>query len=72
MNIQNGIGEGFGYIERAYSMVVNAYFGTWHIKTPHATPTYGPGKSKVEVDYYIKKYCSQEKVAHTRKKTCKK
>ena len=52
-------------------MVVNAYFGPWQKNKPHATPNYGPGKSKVEVDYYRQKYCSPEKVAHIRKKPVK-
>ena len=44
MNIQDGIGKGFGYRERAYYMGVNASFGTRRTNRPHATPNYGPGK----------------------------
>ena len=61
MNIQNGIGKGFGSRERAYSLVVNAYFGSKKINRPHTTPKYGPGKSKFEVNYYIQTYCYPEK-----------
>ena len=43
MKIQNGIGKGFGSIEIAYSMGVNAYFGPIHSNRPHTTPNHGPG-----------------------------
>ena len=33
----------------------------------HATPNYGPGKSKFEVYCYKKTYCSPEKLAHKKK-----
>ena len=32
-------------------MGVSAYFGPKRKNIPHATPNYGPGKSKFEVDY---------------------
>ena len=46
INIQDGIGKGFGSREISYSMVVNAYFGSKKINRPHTTPKYGPGKSE--------------------------
>ena len=52
-------------------MGVNAYFGPLWTNTPHATPKYGPGKSKFEFDYYRQPYCSPEEVARTRKKNGK-
>ena len=67
MNIQNGIGKKFGYIERAYFMGVIAYFGPRQTNIPHATPNYRHGKSKFEVDYYRQTYFSSEKLAHIRK-----
>ena len=49
-------------------MEANYYcFPIW-ITIPHATPKYGPGRYKFEVDYYRQTYCSPEKVAHIRKK----
>ena len=44
INIQDVIDKGFGFRERAYSMVVNAYFGPRGTHIPHATPKYAPGK----------------------------
>ena len=38
MNIQDGIGEGFGDIERVYYIDVNNYFGPRRTNIPHATP----------------------------------
>ena len=38
MNIQDGIGEVFGDIERVYYIDVNNYFGTRRTNIPHATP----------------------------------
>ena len=52
MNIQDRIVKVFGSIERAYHMVVNYYFGPRRTNIPHATPNYGPLKSKFEVYYY--------------------
>ena len=49
-------------------MVLNEYFGPRHTKRPHATPNYGPEKSKFGVDYYRQIYCSPEKISHVRKK----
>ena len=37
-------------------MGVNAYFGTRRRNRPHATPNYGPGKSKFKTDYYRQTY----------------
>ena len=48
-------------------MGVNDYFSPFGIDRPHATPNYGPGKYKFEVDYYRQAYYSTEKVAHIRK-----
>ena len=48
-------------------MSVGAYFGTRIINWPHATPQYGPGKSKFEINYYRQTYFS-EKMAHIRGK----
>ena len=42
-------------------MGVNANFGPIRTNRPHATPKYGPGKSKFEVGYYRQTYCSPEK-----------
>ena len=53
MNIQYVTGKGFGYREIAYSIGINAYFLPRRTNRPHATPHYGPGKFKFEVDYYI-------------------
>ena len=50
MNIQYGIGKVFSSRERAYSIRVNDYFGPILKNIPHATPNYGPRKSKFEVD----------------------
>ena len=52
LNIQDAIGKGFGSRERALSMGVNDYVGPIRINRPHATPNYGPGQSKFEIDYY--------------------
>ena len=41
-------------------MGANDYFFPRKINIPHATPNYGPGKSKEEVDYYILTYCFPE------------
>ena len=46
-------------------MIVNAYFGPIQKNRPHATPNYGPEKSKFVVYYY--RHFSPEKVAHIRK-----
>ena len=62
------IGKEFWYRERAYSMVVNAYFDPRRTNRPHETSNYGPGKYKFEVDYYRQTYFSPEKLAHIRKK----
>ena len=48
MNIQYVKGNGFGYIERAQSLGVNAYFGPRRKNRPYATPNYGSRKSKSE------------------------
>ena len=61
MNIQYGVGKVFGYRERAYSIGVNYYFGPRRTNITHATPNYGPGKSKFEVEYYRQKYFLQKK-----------
>ena len=52
MNIQDGIGKGFGSRERAYYMGVNIYSVPRQTNRPHETPNNGPGKSKSEVYYY--------------------
>ena len=52
MNIQDGIGKGFGSRERAYYMGVNIYSVPRQTNRPHETPNNGPGKSKYEVYYY--------------------
>ena len=44
LNIQDTIGKGFGYREKALSMGVNDYFGRIRTNRPHATPNYGPRK----------------------------
>ena len=51
MNIQDGVGKGFGSREITYIMVINDYFGPRQANISHATPNYGPGKSKFGVDY---------------------
>ena len=57
MNIQGGIGKGFGSRERSYSMGVIVYFSyTKHRR--HATPNNAHGKSKFKVDYYRQIYFS--------------
>ena len=61
MNIQCWIGKGFGYKERSSYMGVNAYIGLIQTNGPPVTSSYGPGKSKFEVDYYWQTYCSTEK-----------
>ena len=61
MNIQDGIGKGFGSIEISYYMGVNSYFGPRRTNRPHATPNYGPVKSKSEVYYYRQTYFLQKK-----------
>ena len=58
MNIQDEIVKVYGCIEIAYSMGVNAYFGSSRTNSPHATPNYGTVKSMFEVDYYRQVYCS--------------
>ena len=68
MNIQDGIDKEFGSIERAYSIVVYAYFGPRCTNRPHATPNYGPVTSKFDVEYYRQTCCSPEKVFSIRKK----
>ena len=60
MIIQDGIGKGFSSREIVHYMVVNFYFGPRRTNIPHATPKYGPVKSKFEVDYYRQTYCSPE------------
>ena len=62
MNIQDGICNGYGSRERAYSMGVNDYFVPRRTNRPHATPNYGPVKSKFEVGYYRQTYFSPEKL----------
>ena len=56
MNIQYGIGKWFRYIEIAYSIVVNAYFGPRRTNRPHTTPNYGPenlGLKLIIIDRHI-------------------
>ena len=43
-------------------MGVNAKFGPIRTNRPHATPKYGPGKLKFEVDYYRQTYYLQKKL----------
>ena len=50
LNIQYFIGKGFGYRDREWSMVVNAYFCPIRTNIPHVTPYYGPGKSNLYID----------------------
>ena len=52
MGIQDAIGNVFGYRYIAYYKVVNAQFFTRRTTIPHATPNYGPGGYKFEIDYY--------------------
>ena len=68
INILYGIGNGFGYRERAYSLGVNDYFGPRQTNIPHKTHNYRPGKSKLEVDYYRQTYSYTEKVSHIKQK----
>ena len=42
-------------------MGVNDYFGLIMTNRPHATPNYGPVKSKLEVDCYIQTYFLHKK-----------
>ena len=44
-------------------MGLNNYFGPRIKNRPHASPNYGPGKSKFEVDYYRQTFVSW-KMAH--------
>ena len=44
MNIQYGIGKGFGYREISLYMEVNIYFPPRRTHIPHATPNYGLGQ----------------------------
>ena len=44
-------------------MVVNVYFFSEINNIPHATPNYGPGIHKFEVDYYRQIYCYPETLA---------
>ena len=67
MNIKNGIGKAFGSREIEYHMGVNVYFVPRQNNRPHATPKYGPGKFKFEVDYHRQTYFSTGKVSHIRK-----
>ena len=64
LNIQDDIGKVFGYIERESYMGLNDSFSPRRINIPHATPNYGPGKSKFEIDYYIQTYCFTGKLAY--------
>ena len=42
-------------------MEVNDYFGHRRTNGTHATPNYGTGKSKFEIDYYIQALFSEKK-----------
>ena len=42
MNIQYGIREGFGDIERVYYIGVNNHFGPRRTNITYAIPNYGP------------------------------
>ena len=68
MNIQYGVGKVSGSRERAYSMGVNAYFGTRRTNMTHDIPNYGIVKYKFEVYYNGQTYCSSSKLSHIRKK----
>ena len=57
MNIQYGIGKGFGSTERAYFMWENKYFIPIQENRPHTTPNNGPIKYNFEVDYYRPPSC---------------
>ena len=61
INIQYGIGNVFGSIERAYSMGVNYYFGPIWKYILHAKPNNGPEKFKFEVYYYRQEYMFLQK-----------
>ena len=52
MNIQYGVGKDFVSRERAYSIGVNADFGTRRKNITHAIPNYGLVRYKFEVYYY--------------------
>ena len=67
LKIQDTIGKGFGFREREFSMRVNAYFSTWIKTRPHATPNYGTGKSKFEINDYRQKHSSWKTGLYTRK-----
>ena len=43
-------------------MGVNAYFGPGIKNELHKTSSYGPGKSKFEIDYSKQTYCLPEKL----------
>ena len=45
-------------------MGVNSYFVPRRTNRPHATPNYGPGKSKFDIDYYRQTDYPPEKLAH--------
>ena len=66
-NIQYSIEKGVGYRERAFSLGENAYFGPIRTDIPHATPNYGPGKSKFEMDYYRQTFVFQKNGSYTMK-----
>ena len=45
-------------------MRVNAYFGPRRTNIPHATPNYGPGKSRFGIDYYKKMYFFHKTISY--------
>ena len=48
-------------------MGVNQYFGPRKNHRPHATPNYGPGKSRHEVNYYRQTYFSPKTLTTSEK-----
>ena len=58
--------------KEAYTLGVNVLFGPRRTNRPNKKPNYGPKNVKLEVDYYIQKYCSPEKLSHITTKMGKK
>ena len=60
MSIQYFIGNGFGFQIRAFSVRLNAFFNPRRTIGLNATPNYGTGKSKFEIDYCRQTLFSQK------------